>query len=74
MAYEVAFDIQQIVQALSINGMEVTGPALLGVNIVYRVNGHTLSEDELRRLSQKRLLTSWDIFNYTRIRSAKRTA
>ena len=74
MPHEVPSDIQQIVQALLINRMEVTGPLMSGANIVYRVNGHRLTEDELRRLSHKDLLTSWHIFNYTRIRSAKRTA
>ena len=74
MPHEVPPDIQQIVAALLINHMEVTGPALSGAKIVYRVNGHSLTEDELRRLSHKDLLTSWHIFNYTRIRAVKRSA
>lgn len=74
MPYDVPADIQQIVQVLLINHMEVNGPATSGAKIVYRVNGHNLTEDELRRLSHKDMLTSWHIFNYTRIRSAKRTA
>jgi hypothetical protein len=53
--------------------MDVTGPTTSNGKLVYHVNGHLLSEEELRGLAQKQLLTSWDILNYTRIRSARRT-
>jgi hypothetical protein len=66
-------DIQLIVQSLKRNNMEVSGPFRRGEDAIYHVNGHSLNEDELRRLTAKRLLTSWDIFNYVRHRSARRT-
>ena len=71
MAYETPSDIQRILEAMSLRQMEVEGPTVLADKIVYYINGHTLTEDELRSLSQKQLLTSWDILNYARIRRAK---
>jgi hypothetical protein len=72
MAYEAPDDIQRILEAMSLHHMEVTGPTVVADKIIYYVNGHTLTEDELRSLSQKQLFTSWDILNYARIRRAKR--
>jgi len=71
MAYQAPDDIQHILEAMSLHHMEVEGPTVLANRIVYYVNGHTLTEEELRSLSQKQLLTSWDILNYSRVRRAK---
>jgi len=73
MSYGVPSDIQRIIQALVMHHMDVTGPTTSNGKWVYHVNGHLLSEEELRGLAQKQLLTSWDILNYARIRSARRT-
>ena len=71
MNHEVAFDVHQIIRALQLHHMQVTGPVSSGERILYHVNGHVLTEDELRDLSSKNQLSSWDIFNYAKIRSAK---
>jgi len=74
MLHQAPSDIQQIIQILLAHGIKVTGPTSSDGKLVYSVNGHVLLEKEIRVLSQKHLFTSWDIFNYTRIRSAKRIA
>jgi hypothetical protein len=71
MAYEAPDDIQRILEAMSLHHMEVEGPTVLADKVVYYINGHTLTEDKLRSLSQKQLLKSWEILNYARIRRAK---
>jgi hypothetical protein len=70
MLKEVPTDIQRIILALLVQRMEVTGPTGSDERRLYLVNGHSLSEDELRALSRKQLLASWDILNYTRSRRA----
>ena len=71
MLKEVPADIRRIIRALLIQRMDVTGPTRSAGRTLYFVNGHALSEDELRALSQKQLLTSWEILNYTRSRTAR---
>ena len=71
MLKEVPADIQRIIRALLIQRLDITGPTRFAGRMLYFVNGHALSEDELRALSQKKLLTSSDILNYTRSRAAK---
>jgi hypothetical protein len=70
MLKEVPTDIQRIIRALLIQRMDVTGPTISDGRVLYFVNGHALSEDELRALSQKQLLTSWGVLSYTRSRVA----
>jgi hypothetical protein len=65
-------DIRTIVQALQLHHMEVTGPVSTGDHVLYHVNGHALTEDELRKLATNSPLTSWDILNYTKMRSGRR--
>ena len=72
MTYEAPDDVQRILEAMTLHHMEVEGPTVLPDKVVYQINGHTLTEDEIRSLSQRQLLTSWDILNYARIRRAKR--
>ena len=72
MTRQVPSDIRSIIQALHIHNLQVTGPVGGGEHILYQVNGHALTEDELRDLATKNLLTSWNIFNYAKIRSEKR--
>lgn len=64
-------DIRQIIQSLLTHHMEVTGPTTSGEKTIYHVNGHAFSEDELRTLSQKELLSSWEVLNYARTRAAR---
>jgi hypothetical protein len=71
MAYETPSDIQRILEAMSLHHMEVKGPTIFANTVVYYINGHKLTEDELRSLSLKQLLTSWDILNYARVRRAR---
>ena len=72
MTPHVPDDIRSIVQALRIHHMQVTGPVSSDEHVLYHVNGHALTEDELRKLATKNPLTSWDILNYTKIRAEKR--
>jgi hypothetical protein len=72
MLRDVPADIQQIIQSLLLHHMQVTGPTGGDGKVVYHVNGHALTEGELRSLSQKQLLTSWDVLNYAKLRWAKR--
>lgn len=74
MPRKVPTDIYWIIRALLIHHLEVIGPMTLNGKTVYHVNGHALTEGDLRTLSRKQLMTRWDIFHYARIRSAKRTA
>jgi hypothetical protein len=71
MLKDIPSDIQRIIRALLIQRIHVTGPTRSDERILYVVNGHALSEDELRTLSQKQLLTSSDILNYTQSRAAR---
>jgi hypothetical protein len=71
MRHRTPSDIQRILEAMSLHHMEVAGPTVLADKVVYYINGHKLTEDEIRSLSQKQLLTSWDILNYARARRAK---
>ncbi len=73
MLRDVPSDIKQIIQTLLVHGLQVTGPEQSHTTSVYSVNGHELSEDELRTLAQKRPLTSWDVLNYARLRAARKT-
>jgi hypothetical protein len=70
---DIPCDIERMIRALSIHHMEVIGPTTANGKRFYNVNGHSLSEDELRTLSRKHLLTNWDILNYSRFRYATRT-
>jgi hypothetical protein len=72
MKRHVPSDILCIIQGLQLHHMQVTGPIGGSDHFLYHVNGHALTEDELRELSAKHLLTSYDIFNYARIRSGRR--
>lgn len=67
-------DIRSIVQVLQLHSLEVTRPASSGEHVLYHVNGHPFTEEELRNLATKNLLTSWEIFNYTKMRSARRAS
>jgi hypothetical protein len=71
MLKEIPTDIQRIIRTLLIQRMEVTGLTTSDGRKLYFVNGHALSEDELRTLSQKQLLTSSELLNYTRARTAR---
>ena len=73
MLRDVPSDIKQIIQTLLVRGLKVSLTEQLGTTNTYSVNGHTLSEDELRMLAQKRLLTSWHVLNYARLRAARKT-
>lgn len=68
------FDIQRIIQELRKRNMQITGPMNSGERVLYTVNGHTFAANELRELWSKNLLSSWDIFNYARVRSARRAS
>ena len=66
MLEKVPAHIKVIIRALLVRRMEVACQTKSDGRVLYFVNGRPLSEDELRALSQKRLLTSSDIGNYTR--------
>jgi hypothetical protein len=68
VAQPVPSDIEQIIQALKLQGAEVEGPTEHDEGLVYRINKHTLNEHEIRSLAQTGRLTSWEIFNYVRNR------
>jgi hypothetical protein len=72
MTSHVPDDIRSIVQTFQIHNLQVTGPVGSGEHVVYHVNGHAVTENELRELATKNLLTSWEVFHYTKVRSAKR--
>jgi hypothetical protein len=74
MLKELPADIQRIICALLIQRVDVTGPTRSDGRTLYSVNGHSFSGDELRALSQKQLLTSSDILNYTQSRPAREVA
>jgi hypothetical protein len=62
-------DIRTILRALEFRRMDVAGPEQVSDKTVYRVNGHALTEDELRELAREQRLTSWEIYNYIRRRT-----
>ncbi len=67
------YPIQYILHALRARNVEVSGPTYLGEQPIYKINGHTFTEEELRVLFLKNQVTSWDVLNYVRIRAARRT-
>ena len=67
---EVPADIQRIICTLLIQRMEVTGPTTSDGRKLYFVNSHALSENELRVFRRSSLLTSSEIMNYARSRTA----
>jgi hypothetical protein len=61
-------DVATIVQALKIHGATVDGPTEREGELVYRINGHSLTENEIRSLADRGRLTAWEIYNYARNR------
>jgi hypothetical protein len=69
MVEEIPSDIRSILRALEFRKMDVAGPERLADKTVYVINGHSLTEEELRELARSQRLTSWEILNYIRHRS-----
>jgi hypothetical protein len=65
-------DILSFIQVLKANHVEVTGPIRDGDRLVFRVNDHSLTEDELRFLSHENCVTSWDVYAYVKRRAETR--
>lgn len=63
--------IESIVQLLRRHLLAVDGPTNRNGECAYRINGHTLTETEIRFLVGKQQVTSWDIYNFVRHRSTK---
>jgi hypothetical protein len=61
-------DVATIVQALKMHGAAVDGPTKRDGELVYRINEHSLTEDEIRSLADSGRLTAWEIYNYARNR------
>jgi len=61
-------DIATIIQALKMHGATVDGPTERDGELVYRINGHSLTENEIRSLADSGRLTAWEIYNYARNR------
>jgi hypothetical protein len=72
MLEEIPTDIKTILRALAFRNMTVSGPERLVDKTVYFINGHSLTEEELRELARTQRLTSWEIYNYIRRRAANR--
>jgi hypothetical protein len=70
MLEEIPSDIKSILRALTFRQMAVSGPERLADKTVYLINGHALTEEELRDLARAQRLTSWEIYNYIRRRAA----
>ena len=60
--------VATIVQALKMHGVAVDGPTEQNGELVYRINEHTLTENEIRSLADRGRLTAWEIYNYARNR------
>jgi hypothetical protein len=71
MLEEIPSDIRSILRALEFRKMDVAGPERLAEKTVYLINGHSLTEEELRELARTQRLTSWEIYDYIRRRSRK---
>jgi hypothetical protein len=65
-------DIRAFIQTLKENHVEVTGPTGNSVPLVFRVNEHILTGDEIRFLAHENRLTSWEIYSYVRSRAERR--
>ena len=61
-------DILSFLRVLRENNVEVTGPTQGGDVLVFYVNDHALTEQEIRHLGQSDRLTSWDIYEYIKTR------
>jgi hypothetical protein len=61
-------DVATIVQSLKMHGAAVDGPTEHNGELVYRINEHSLTEDEIRSLADRGRLTAWEIYNYARNR------
>jgi hypothetical protein len=65
---KVSSDVGSFIQTLRAHRVEVTGPIRNGDCLVFRVNDHSLTEDEIRLLAHENCLTSWDIYDYVKRR------
>jgi len=61
-------DVATIVEALKMHGAAVDGPIERDGELVYRINEHSLTENEIRSLADSGRLTAWEIYNYARNR------
>jgi hypothetical protein len=61
-------DVATIVQALKMHGAAVSGPTERDGKLIYRINEHSLTEQEIRFLADSGRLTAWEIYNYARNR------
>jgi hypothetical protein len=61
-------DVATIVEALKMHGATVDGPTERDGELVYRINEHRLTENEIRSLADSGRLTAWEIHNYARNR------
>jgi hypothetical protein len=68
MIIHVPSNVRRIIQVFQIRHIQVTGPVSKGGHIVYHVNGHALTEGEIRELSME-LADELGIFNYIRKRA-----
>ena len=66
--------IPSFIQTLRDRNLDVSGPIKSGNVHIYEVNGHTLTEDELRVLANNDRLTTWDIYSYVKSRTMRRRA
>jgi hypothetical protein len=64
-------EILSFIQTLKANHVEVTGPTQNGDSLVFRVNEHTLTEDEIRFLGRENRLTNWEIYEYVKRRDER---
>lgn len=58
MKENIAVDIRQILEGLNEHQIQVTGPTSKNGESVYRVNEHTLTERDMRRLAHEDRLTT----------------
>jgi hypothetical protein len=65
-------DLQQIISALKQRDMQVTGPTAKDGETVYRINEHSLTETEMRKLASDNQLTTWGIFSYVKERDRRK--
>jgi hypothetical protein len=68
MVLPVSRDVATIVQTLKMRGAAVNGPSERDGELVYRINEHSLTENEILFLADGGRLTAWEIYNYARNR------
>lgn len=71
MDQKIRSDILSFLRVLRENNVEVKGPTRKGDVLVFYLNDHVMTEQEVRFLGQADRLTSWDIYEYTKERSER---